>query len=62
MSKRIEGILAGIGRLLDEPEIPKENVNRRFSNSTGKNVEPLRTWQNALNSSTYEHCKTWTGP
>lgn len=30
--------------------------------SDGKNVEPLRTWQNALNSSTYEHCKTWTGP
>lgn len=41
MSKRIEGILAGIGRFLDEPEIPKENVNRRFSNSTGKNVEPF---------------------
>ena len=41
MSRRIEGILAGIGKLLDEPEIPKENVNRRFSNSTGRNVEPF---------------------
>jgi len=41
MAGRIQGILTQIGKLLDEPVIPKENVNRRFSNSTGKNVEPF---------------------
>ena len=40
---RIDGILnmIGLDKLLDQPIIPAENVNSRFSNSTGKNVEPF---------------------
>lgn len=40
---RIDGImnLIGLDKLLDEPILPKDDVNYRFSNSTGRNVEPF---------------------
>ena len=30
--------------------------------SDGEDVEPLRTWNDAINSEAYDHCKEWTGP
>ncbi len=30
--------------------------------SDGREVEPLRTWEDALNSNRFDYCKDWTGP
>jgi len=30
--------------------------------SDGRPVEPLRTWNDAINSDRFDHCKEWTGP
>jgi len=30
--------------------------------SDGRTVEPLRTWEDAINSNEFDYCKDWTGP
>ena len=30
--------------------------------SDGRAVEPLRTWEDAINSNEFDYCKDWTGP
>ncbi|GIQ96174.1 MAG: hypothetical protein CM15mP1_0700 [Methanobacteriota archaeon] len=42
--------------------IDSENLRYMGEWSDGKEVEPLRTWNNAMNSDRFGHCADWTGP
>ena len=42
--------------------IDSENLRYMGEWSDGKEVEPLRTWYDAMNSDRFGHCADWTGP
>ena len=46
-------------RVRGKPPLRGDDRQRK---EDGEDVEPLRTWNDAINSEAYDHCKEWTGP
>ena len=42
--------------------VDSENLRYMGKWSDGKNVKPLRTWDDALNSNRFSYCNEWSGP